>query len=126
MEENIVDAYLDRITKADKPGYFLAEFFCTLYGIKSIPQEFILFFARMNKLYGRKRVFMAVCDTADVNNFEPNKPFGLLTYFIKRRLENDIPTTIEYINTKANENRIEKLKNRKKKLKIRNPFDNEQ
>lgn len=125
MEENIVDAYLDRISKSDRPGYTLAEFFCRVYGIESIPKEYILFFSRMNNLYGRHRVFMAICDTADMNDFNPEKPFGLITYFIKKRVENSLPATVEYLNTRANQERIEKLRNRKRKLKIRNPFDNE-
>lgn len=125
MEENVIDVYLDRIYKSEKPGYTLAEFFCRLYNIENIPKEYILFFSRMNNLYGRKRVFMAICDTADINDFEPSKPYGLITFFIKKRVESSIPTTIEYLNTKENENRILKLKNRKRKLHIRNPFDNE-
>jgi hypothetical protein len=56
-------------------------------------------------------------------NFDSDKPFALITYFIKNRLEKAMPATVEYLNTKANETRIEKLRNRKRKPKIRNPYE---
>jgi hypothetical protein len=123
MDEGLCNIYLEKVKESDRPAMVISEFYNKVYGT-SIDSKLISTFQKLVNMYGRVSVFIAILDTFDVNDFRPDSPYPLLVFFIKKRLLSD--TTVHtHIDTDSLEKRLEKISNRKRKLKFGDPFKDE-
>jgi hypothetical protein len=84
-------------------------------------EKILIIFNKLVKLYGRKNVFLAICDVYDMDTVNLNNPYPLLVYFLKKRLDADSMTLPIYLDVTNKEKEIEKA--RKRNWKIEDPFD---
>lgn len=122
--EGLIETYQQLLSsKADaNPGVTLANFFSDLYNIPK-GYENVAMFSKLIKLYGKQRTFEAMIEFFE-NGADPSRPFGLLSYICKKKLEAQ-RTNIVSLNATVTdvEEKITKLTTMKKKIKIRSPFD---
>lgn len=112
MDTPLVDLYLEKIKEQNVDhSVTLTNFYNSLYStaIKNFP------FKKLIKLYGVKRVFHAILSSYDVENFKPESPYGMLSYFCKKDIENDT-VVLDYID-------MSKVQKKKYKVKFTDPFE---
>jgi len=84
--ENIAEFYYEKLGSTDRPGNVLAQFFCSVFDF-SVTRKEIILFNKLVKLYGRYVPYFAVLDLYSYEGADPSNPYGLLSYYCKRRLE---------------------------------------
>jgi hypothetical protein len=89
-------------------GLILAAFYKELFNDEVLQAIAI---KKLCKLYGYDIVFFGILDCYDVDNFDSRKPYGLLSYFCKRRLD---------VSNKSNTmNKLDDLAEKNNKLRDR-------
>jgi hypothetical protein len=119
--EEISKIYLDELRKASNPGVVLAKMYCELYTISDLG-KFIKIFNRLLKLYGRENIFLSILDTYDVTDFKSDNPYALLTYFMKKRLEDRV-NIISRIDVEELEFQLNAARHNLKDLVLKDPFE---
>lgn len=121
-EDGLVFVYLDKLQKAEKGyGNILADFYCDIHILPSaFKPKLIPEMNRLIRLFGKMPVFYAILDTGSSVDMKHDKPFGLLFYICKKRMQekqtanNDLSVEINRIKDKLEKHR---------KLKIKEPND---
>lgn len=121
MDENLSQTYLDDLNKTETPDSVLMEFFVRAFEVTPTVNMRIMF-RRLIKMYGRQAVFMAILDVYDMQVADATKPYGILAYFIKKRIESKT-TPIEYLTAEDMDKRIAKIKRGFKKMDLTNPIE---
>jgi hypothetical protein len=114
-KESLAEMYYDRVIKEKNPVPVLVAFYLSLYDVPELKNVLYSYIGKLYKVYGTKLVYFSILDTYDVESFDYTKPFGLLSYFCKKRLENNTN-----FNTATDLNGFAEvmLKERKRKIKI--------
>lgn len=86
MEENLVDSFYQAIMQESEPGKNLARFLWACLSKPYDPGD-IAIMNKLVKVYGRRTVFFSILDLIDVPTLDPNRYYGLLAYFIKRKVQ---------------------------------------
>lgn len=80
----------------------------------------IRLFGKLVKMYGRKNVFLAILDVYDMPEVKGKEyPIGILTYFIRKRLDNESTPVVYLVNDM--DTRLEKM--RRGRLNLSNPLE---
>ena len=117
MTENISEIYYEKLGTTTNPARDLTAFYGSIFE-REVGRTEIILFNRLLKLYGRFTVFFAVLDMTSMDNVNFDKPFPLLAYFCKKRLESkngSIMTDLLYLDNEVSklERQIEKMKGHK-------------
>lgn len=115
-KEALIDIYLEKLKEpnTDK-SIILQQFYNILYS-GNYNGKLLIAIRKLIKLYGVKRVFNAILSTYDMEKFNPESPYGLLSYFCKKQIESDT-VVVEYID-------ISKVEKKRHKVKFEgDPFD---
>jgi len=123
MDENISDQFLNEINTTSNPAVVLTSLYCKLYDLTNFA-TYIKIFGKLVKVYSRKNIFFAILDTYDVDNFRPENPYALLTYFLKKRLEDKV-NPINRIDIKQLEFQYNSARDDLKDIVMQDPFCDE-
>lgn len=93
MPENLADLYYEKLADTDRPGSVLARFFNALYDRPNSVKEIILF-NKLIKVYGKYIPFFAILDFYNYAEAKPENPYGLLSYYCKKRIEEKSSVTV--------------------------------
>jgi len=104
MEENLSGIFYKQIMESENPISNLVLFIRKVF---DYPVDNRLFgiVGKLNKLYGRELVFFAVLDASnfdDMNNIQ--KLYNVISFYCKKRLENNIPPVVKSLENLAKEN----------------------
>jgi hypothetical protein len=95
LEENLVDSYYQEILKTTDPGGTLAKFLWSCLQKKPEGSD-IAVMRKLVRIYGRWDVFYAILDLVDVSSVDHSKYYGLLVYFIKKKIEERYKSLTDY------------------------------
>lgn len=84
--ENIADLYYEKLSNDPRSGNILAKFFEDLFSRPYSTQNIVMF-NKLVKVYGKYIPFFAILDMYSYENAEVENPYGLLSYYCKKRLE---------------------------------------
>lgn len=119
--ENIAEEFYAKLTDNNNPGLLLATFFSIMFN-EDLKVDNIKLFNRLIKIYGRESVFFSILDCTGVRDFTVNDPFGIISYFCKKRLQNKKDAE-KILDVSKIEKDIDKLKKMKRRKKLENPFE---
>ncbi|HAQ02976.1 TPA: hypothetical protein DCQ22_03745 [Candidatus Nomurabacteria bacterium] len=105
--ENLAEFYFEKLPLDSNPGLLLAKFFCQSTNTTLSKSEIIMF-NRLIKLYGRTIPYFAILDVNSMNDVNLDNPFGILSYFCKKRIEQKNPEVYNGAYNNLDKN-IEKL-----------------
>lgn len=119
--ESLYKQYENIISNAelkDVPSLFAKLYSWALDTSSSI--TLIKSFAKLVKMYGRENVFHAILDVYDMEEVQhKEKPHGILTYFIRKRLNTSPSSTVYLIDNM--DTRLEKMS--RGRLNLKNPLE---
>jgi hypothetical protein len=107
--ENIADLFYEKLEKADRPGNILAKFYEGIFDKPTSVQNIVMF-NKLIKVYGKYIPFFAILDLYGFEG-EVTTPYGLLSYYCKKRLEQKTAIVVlndAYKNLDADANKIQK------------------
>lgn len=119
--ENLVDFYLKQLKDTNNAGKVLYTFYVSLFNAK--PNMSVLKqFHRMNKVYGRYRVFFALIDIHDSHvsrgkQFITENPYPLIVHVIKSSVRSEYAGEMES-NKRSLDGYIEEFKKHIEQKKI--------
>lgn len=122
MEESLTDFYLEELRKSNNKVQTLVSFYKAIFDITEVDKNIYIKFSRLYKIYGYKNIFMALLDCTAMDNIEFSGIDRLISFFIKKRLENKFETYSENDLTSMIKDLKEKM-NKKRKLKFKDPFE---
>ncbi len=121
MDENLSEQFLDELNTTTNPSVVLTRFYCQLYALTGF-KEYIKVFGKLVRAYSRKNIFLAILDTYDMDDFRPESPYALLTYFLKKRIESKV-NPIKRIDVKQLEFQYNTARKDLKDLILKDPFE---
>jgi len=122
MEDSLVDLYYEKIRNSKNLTSTFVSMISNLLGFE-VTSELYQTVAKLQKIYGVKNLFFSVLDCADMETIDlNNSPYGLLAYFLKKRLESKFTFKEETdLTNLANQNL--KAMEKHPKIKVVAPFN---
>lgn len=105
IEENLAEYWKEKIEESTEPASMLHLMY------KSILQtdnNYYATFGKLTRIYGRNSVYFSILDCATLDEIEGD-PLRILTYFCKKRLEENTSNKEAVIDIKALQDKIRKL-----------------
>ena len=125
MEEELAQHFYQKlVAKEGQPGVVLTQFFSAFYE-RTFDAKLIPYFARMVKLYGRNITYLALLDLFDFEDANIDEPRRLISYFVKKRIENQFTVQeTEDLSREFKDYLKELKKTGKQKIDgVKDPFD---
>lgn len=119
MDEGLAEQTLKDLETSKEPAKTLVYFYIKLYDLH-FTKELITTFYRLMKVYSKQQIFYAILDTLDVPTFRPEQPYGMLSFFLKKRLEKKNISPQAVIDTSKLDIKIKQ--NQQNQIKIDDPF----
>jgi hypothetical protein len=115
-EESFSEMYYEKIKGASNPIPLFVAMFTSLFNCNNKDQLYSVF-ARLYKVYDKDIIYFSILDCYDIEDITTNKPYGIIAYFCKKRLENKYK-----FNSLNNLDKVatDVLNKKQKKLKIPN------
>lgn len=111
------EQYFEDLKKSDNKLAVLVKFYSSIFNTNI---NLYKLFGRLLKVYSPNIVFFSILDCYDIEDFNPNDPYRLLSYFCKKRLESS-NHNISYVNLNAFINSFRSKV--QKPVRIKNPFE---
>lgn len=91
--DSLAEMFFDKIMTAENPVSYLVGFFCALFSVE-VTKDMYMMFAKLYRVYGREIVYFSILDCFDIDSIDASKPYGILVYFCKKRLQTKTRPTI--------------------------------
>ncbi len=90
MMESILEKYEKELENGEITHITLSKIFCEMFD-RNRDQKVMSVFGKLCKVYPKKQILLALLDMYDMENIDFNNNwYGLITYFIKTRLDKKV------------------------------------
>lgn len=93
-DDGIANKYLDLINaNPERASINITRMYSEIFNLP-INSDLFRIFGKLCNIYGYKTVFYSILDATGLETLEPAKPYGIISYFCKKRLEGTISDPI--------------------------------
>jgi hypothetical protein len=124
-ETSLSEFYFEELNKSTNSVQVLVRFYKALFELEEVNKNIYQSFSRLVRIYGAKNVYFSLLDCSGMENLDlSDNLVRLISYFCKKRLE-DRDTSIPINNLDKRVNEVMKEFDKKKRIKIPEPFEEE-